>query len=761
MARTRAREPVIFKVRPATGGLNVSEPPSNIDMREAVDLMNVRFNEGMIQFRNGYGLKYPGGKDNILWIDTVYKGTQTNVVAFSSRKIYYKDSSGNLSPIAAYDGAGSQYSGDYLTMTPGDQYIDVDVGFANYESEGDGSGYFNNGDPFPASNEDSESAELMAFCNGTSDGVFVMGYTASTTAVEAEVISGTGSPAVGKTVAFFAGRLFVGGTQGNPSMLQWSDINNIHRWDPDDYPAAGSLNLGDSPDTIQKMQKLGDYLIVYKSRSIYIGRETFLPDPPVRFSPAPGQGIGLAAPNSVGDLGEEHIFLGWDDVYVFSLSHLKAVGTRIKDELFYGEDGVIPEYLGNCTGVIAEEHDEYWLYVPSGKWPETDAGDPVQNLISNPTFEDGLTNWSAASSDSSHSFTAESAGNIGTQVGRLAVSGTSSWALAASSTHDYGEDISSWEFTVVTFLSVDSDSDVRLQLVFYDDGGTEIETVTGDWKTIASADGLTRILTTLSPTSGTPHQVQAEVYTEATSVNIDIDAVHLLRVDNIESSYIDESSGNKDVSYIDGDNTATPIPFIIDQVGKWIPDTCWVYNYEENAWSKFRIPMTGFGYDSLSGIITVGSLEGPISQQTWRYGQKTTSSFSPTNLIGGVDGQIYEISSLYRDDFEGTAPYRFAGYWESKDFDMDKPSMDKTYARMIVFHAGDHPPTEILAGVSTDSGVAWTERTVTMRQGHTETFVDFFVTGPQARFRVRAETPGYFIEGFAIKAIPRGEVNPY
>jgi len=65
-------EPIIFQTRPAARGLNVSEPPQSIDMRESPNLMNVRFNKGQIRFRDGFKLKYPGC---ILMVYIIQKNT--------------------------------------------------------------------------------------------------------------------------------------------------------------------------------------------------------------------------------------------------------------------------------------------------------------------------------------------------------------------------------------------------------------------------------------------------------------------------------------------------------------------------------------------------------------------------------------------------------------------------------------------------------------------------------------------------------------
>jgi len=78
-----------------------------------------------------------------------------------------------------------------------------------------------------------------------------------------------------------------------------------------------------------------------------------------------------------------------------------------------------------------------------------------------------------------------------------------------------------------------------------------------------------------------------------------------------------------------------------------------------------------------------------------------------------------------------------------------------------MFHEVSHPATVVTIGISMDSGITWTEQDITMRTGFTETFCDFLATGRQARFRFKAQTPGFNLTGLSIKVAPRGEAYAY
>lgn len=593
------------------------------------------------------------------------------------------------------------------------------------------------------------------------------------TPVEAEQIRHADAPTSARSVAFYDQRLVAGGIirggggTDDYSMIQWSS-----QYAFDDWSSAGGggwTTVGDSPDWIQTMQRLGENLIVYKERSIYIGRKTFLSDPPFRFSPAPGQGIGLAAPRSLGDLGEEHVFLGWDDVYVFSLKGLTPIGTRIREELFYGENGINPAYIHLTTGIIAEEFDEYWLFVPTGKWPDDDGGDRIPNLIENPIFLKGYDgevpeNWTETSAGGTSTVTldVDGGGTMGPAAMDIFRDALSN-AVTASQIYDYGVVIDDWQFSCVVFIATPTAGtiDYRVRLNSLDGAGANATEIVTHTSTITSAAGVTRIVLSGEVDDVDGEQVQIIIENLTDDSTLEVHGVHVVRIDNVDTAYHTGQSGTEEIGYISGDDTVQAPPLIVDQIGGYIFDTVWCWNYEENAWSRWRLPMTGFGYDVLQPVITIASLSGVISEQTWRYDEKRLVDLAPTNLIAQADGRIYEIADSYTYDWEETFDHEIVTYWESKDFDFDQPQMDKTFSRLVIFHSTDHSPVDVTVGVSTDSGVTYQDQVVTIRTGHTETFADFFVTGSQLRFRVSVETPGFFIRGFGVKIIPRGEINPY
>ncbi|GAH04190.1 unnamed protein product [marine sediment metagenome] len=96
-------------------------------------------------------------------------------------------------------------------------------------------------------------------------------------------------------------------------------------------------------------------LAIFKERSIEVGYATG--DNEIFQFDCKVTGAGCAAPNTIESLGDEIIFLGWDDVYVFNGIDYEPIGTPIQRELFRTLN---PEQIGRCFGVIIEEQKEYW-----------------------------------------------------------------------------------------------------------------------------------------------------------------------------------------------------------------------------------------------------------------------------------------------------------------------------------------------------------------------------------------------------------------
>lgn len=160
----------------------------------------------------------------------------------------------------------------------------------------------------------------------------------------------------------FKGHLFLWDVTENgnryPQRGRWSDTA-----DPEDFLNGNALYVDlTGPDWVQGAIKFkGDYLFVFKERSIWVGYATG--DSDVFQFDQKVTGAGCAASKTIEDLGDEIIFLGWDDVYVFDgIDYKSLTEDKVGMELI---NSINPKQVGKCFGVIIEEQKEYWLFYPS------------------------------------------------------------------------------------------------------------------------------------------------------------------------------------------------------------------------------------------------------------------------------------------------------------------------------------------------------------------------------------------------------------
>jgi len=142
-----------------------------------------------------------------------------------------------------------------------------------------------------------------------------------------------------------------------PQRVRWSDTA-----DPEDF-INGNASYQDLPGAdwvVGAIKFKGDYLVIFKERSIWVGYATG--DTDIFQFDRKVSGTGSPAGRTIESLGDEIIFLGWDDVYVFNGIDYEPIGTPIQRRLFATLN---PEEMARCFGVVIEEQKEYWLFVPS------------------------------------------------------------------------------------------------------------------------------------------------------------------------------------------------------------------------------------------------------------------------------------------------------------------------------------------------------------------------------------------------------------
>jgi hypothetical protein len=167
-----------------------------------------------------------------------------------------------------------------------------------------------------------------------------------------------------QTLLYFQNFLILGNTSedGNPrpQRVRWSCLGDITAWKNVSgditRQEAGFGDLTDSVDWVQALRPLGSYVVAYKERSIqllnYVGGTTIWNKWPAII------GVGVIGPKGMVDLGDEHIFIGNDNIYSFNGRDPAIAGDDIAKEFFRTLD---PDKVELIAGFFVEEVPELWF----------------------------------------------------------------------------------------------------------------------------------------------------------------------------------------------------------------------------------------------------------------------------------------------------------------------------------------------------------------------------------------------------------------
>ena len=133
-----------------------------------------------------------------------------------------------------------------------------------------------------------------------------------------------------KVLEWAENRVFIGApssSEGNK--LVWSGLNQ-----PTSLGAGDYVIFSDQQDTITRVKKMGNLLVVFFPQGIYFGRPTNQYELPFAFTMVQTGGIGLVGKKAVTEYDDGLFFVGQDDVYFFSAnSSLIPVGSPIVNEM--------------------------------------------------------------------------------------------------------------------------------------------------------------------------------------------------------------------------------------------------------------------------------------------------------------------------------------------------------------------------------------------------------------------------------------------
>ncbi|WP_354686687.1 hypothetical protein [Cupriavidus necator] len=153
------------------------------------------------------------------------------------------------------------------------------------------------------------------------------------TGVFADIASAPKARIIETVRGFVMALATVDGTYGDRPDGWWcSAIYDQTSWVPSIATQAANGRLIDTPGEITGGKALGDDIVVYKDRSMYMGRYQ---GPPViwSFLPVPGE-IGAPCQEAIVSIGTAHIFPGPDDFYLFDGTRPQPIGGDVRRWFF-------------------------------------------------------------------------------------------------------------------------------------------------------------------------------------------------------------------------------------------------------------------------------------------------------------------------------------------------------------------------------------------------------------------------------------------
>lgn len=183
-------------------------------------------------------------------------------------------------------------------------------------------------------------------------------YDGNSTATAMTVVDGLTEA---KFVRVFQNYCFMGNVKISgiryPSRVYWSAIRSITSWDAADWIEVSK----DDGDEITGLRVLGDRLVVYKNNSVYIILFTGDFDLPFVVQKT-NSAVGCAAPYSIQEAENGHIFASQDGIYFFDGSNSYKLSDRINDTY----EGVNKTYLEKATSLYQKKKNRYLISLPSG-----------------------------------------------------------------------------------------------------------------------------------------------------------------------------------------------------------------------------------------------------------------------------------------------------------------------------------------------------------------------------------------------------------
>jgi hypothetical protein len=169
-----------------------------------------------------------------------------------------------------------------------------------------------------------------------------------------------------RAMASIGERLCTYWAPGAPRRVQWTVAGSLSIPPVEtDWTASGSgdvdLDSVFGDDVIMTAYKLGNYVVIYGKKTIVMQEYAGLVSKPFSFY-GRVHDVGVPSTRAVANIGDKHIFLGWDDIYLFrGGTDVESIGDKVSDELF---SLINPTYIHRSFMVYLDEQYEVRLYFP-------------------------------------------------------------------------------------------------------------------------------------------------------------------------------------------------------------------------------------------------------------------------------------------------------------------------------------------------------------------------------------------------------------
>lgn len=152
----------------------------------------------------------------------------------------------------------------------------------------------------------------------------------------------------------FLANVVVGGTTF-ASRVYYSNINSISTWTASDFVDVSR----DDGQTITGLKVLGDKLVIFKDRSIWVSQFTGNADAPFDFSPT-NSSVGCVAHFSIQEVSNGLVFLSWDGLYFFDGFNAFKISDRLNSTF---KNDLANNKFMNCVSMYQHDKNRYWLSV--------------------------------------------------------------------------------------------------------------------------------------------------------------------------------------------------------------------------------------------------------------------------------------------------------------------------------------------------------------------------------------------------------------